>query len=136
MVQLISGLPYTGVGSTVGFSQDFQPASCSGAAQTSLQTAPVRRDHISSQLREVSDLHNLHADALLQAPLSGRSLHGCLAPAAGRKTSLLCTLQSKLVSEPSEQEVLAECLEVLHWVQASYICVKAHLGEEKDTLRT
>ncbi len=42
MWQLITGVPFTGAGSTVGFSQDYHPAACSGAAETPLQTAPVR----------------------------------------------------------------------------------------------
>ncbi|CAL8471030.1 g10572 [Coccomyxa elongata] len=37
---LIGSIPYTGNGTTVGFSQDYQPVGCSGSAQSSLQTAP------------------------------------------------------------------------------------------------
>ncbi|KAK9901231.1 hypothetical protein WJX75_001560 [Coccomyxa subellipsoidea] len=37
---LISSVPYTGVGTTVGFSQDYHPTACSGTAETSLQSAP------------------------------------------------------------------------------------------------
>ncbi|BDA45373.1 probable extracellular serine proteinase at N-terminal half [Coccomyxa sp. Obi] len=37
---LIRSIPYTGNGTTVGFSQDYQPVGCSGSVQSSLQTAP------------------------------------------------------------------------------------------------
>lgn len=41
MLQLIGSIPYTGNGTTVGFSQDYQPVGCSGSAQSSVQTAAV-----------------------------------------------------------------------------------------------